>query len=231
MARARACQGAARVHWLLLAAVSIGTTGIWVTHFIAMLGFAIPGEVIRYDVPVTVLSLLIPVTVVGVGLLIVSFGREGWRNLVLAGTFTGIGIAGMHYAGMAAMRMPSRISYSPPLFALSLIIAIVAATAAFWAALRLHGVASNLGAALIMGVSVGGMHYTGMAAMHVFREPNLSGMDIGGATALGFLLPLVIGITIVTFLLIATIAMSPTAEEIRAEDAVLERIRSLGLDV
>ena len=62
--RARAYQGAARARWLTLAALSIGTTGIWVMHFIAMLGFAIPGETIRYNVPFTILSMLIAVVVV-----------------------------------------------------------------------------------------------------------------------------------------------------------------------
>ncbi len=50
-ARARAMQGAQRIRWLLLAAVSIGITGIWVMHFIAMLGFTIPGQAITYNVP------------------------------------------------------------------------------------------------------------------------------------------------------------------------------------
>jgi NO-binding membrane sensor protein with MHYT domain len=229
--RARACSGAARARWLLLAAVSIGTTGIWVMHFVAMLGFAIPGETIRYNVPVTALSMLIAVTVVSGGLLIVGFGRQSWARLLLAGTVTGLGVASMHYTGMAAMRMPARMTYSPPLFMLSVLIAIVAATAAFWAALRLHGVLSTLGAALIMGVAVSGMHYTGMAAMHVVRAPRNSPMNMDGATALGFLLPLIFGITIVTFILIATIGMSPTAEEIREEAAMLERSRARGLQV
>ena len=65
--RARAYQGAARARWLTLAALSIGTTGIWVMHFIAMLGFAIPGETIRYNVPFTILSMVIAVIVVGSG--------------------------------------------------------------------------------------------------------------------------------------------------------------------
>jgi NO-binding membrane sensor protein with MHYT domain len=129
------------------------------------------------------------------------------------------------------MRMPARMSYSPALFALSVLIAIVAATAALWAALRLHGVPSTLGASLIMGVAVSGMHYTGMAAMHVFRAPGSSEMSMGGATALGFLLPLAAGIAIVTFILIATIGMSPTADEIREEAAMLERSRACGLHV
>ena len=63
--RARAAQGATRVRWLLLAAVSIAVAGVWGMHFIAMLGFAIPGQVIRYSVPVTILSMLIAVVVVG----------------------------------------------------------------------------------------------------------------------------------------------------------------------
>jgi NO-binding membrane sensor protein with MHYT domain len=229
--RARACGGAVRARWLLLAAVSIGTTGIWVMHFIAMLGFAIPGETIRYSVPVTILSMLIAVAVVGAGLLIVGFGRGSWGRLLLAGSTTGIGVASMHYTGMAAMRMPARMSYSPALLALSVLIAIVAATAALWAALRLHGVRSTLGASLIMGVAVSGMHYTGMAAMHVYRAPGLSGMSMGGATAPVYLLPLTAGIAIVTFILIATIGMSPTADEIREEAALLERSRARGLDV
>ena len=65
--------------------------------------------------------------------------------------------------GMAALRMNASMTYHVPLLVLSVVIAIVAATAALWAALRLHGVLSTLGAAMIMGVAVSGMHYTGMA--------------------------------------------------------------------
>jgi hypothetical protein len=113
---------------------------------------------------------------------------------------------------------PARMSYSPALLALSLLIAIVAATAALWAVLRLHGVPSALGASLIMGVAVSGIHYTGMAPMHVFRAPGSAGMSMGGATAFGFLLPLAARIAIVTFILIATIGMPLTADEI--EEAI-----------
>jgi NO-binding membrane sensor protein with MHYT domain len=229
--RARACQGAARARWLLLAAVSIGATGIWVTDFVAMLGFAVPGKVIRYNVPVTVLSMLIAVIGVGAGLLIVGFRREGRPTLILAGLITGVSVASMHYTGMAAMQIPARMTYNPALLALSVIIAIVVATMAFWAALRLHGVLSTLGTALILGAAVTGMHYTGMAATQVFRAPRLSGMNMGGVMAMGFLLPLITGIGIVTFILIWSLAMSPTAEEIRAEAAMLERSRAQGLDV
>jgi NO-binding membrane sensor protein with MHYT domain len=224
--RATASEGPSRVRWLLLAAVSIGTTGIWVMHFIAMLGFTIPGETIHYNVLVTILSMLIAVVVVGIGLLIVGLRTPTWRTLLLAGVFTGIGVASMHYTGMAAMRMPSRMSYNPQLFALSIVIAIVAATAALWAALTLKRTVFTFGAALIMGVAVSGMHYTGMAAMRVQSAGSGVGMLMtgGGATAENFLLPLVIGISIVAFILTATLALSPTDIEMRAEAELLERI-------
>src|SRR5580698_1866747 len=163
--RAYAYEGRARANWLAAAAIALGTTGIWVMHFIAMLGYTIPGMTIRYNVPITIASMLIAVVVVFIGLLIVGFGRPTWRNLVLAGLITGIGVASMHYIGMAAMEMRATMSYKPTLFALSIVIAIVAATAALWAALRLRGFWHTAGAAMIMGVAVSGMHYTGMAAM------------------------------------------------------------------
>jgi len=162
--RARATTGRERLRWLLLAALSIGTTGIWVMHFIAMLGYTIPGQVIRYNVLITIASMVIAVVVVGIGLLIVGFGQQNWRTLVLAGTFTGLGVATMHYTGMAAMRLSGRMTYNPTLFALSVAIAVVAATVALWFTMNLSGLRATVGASLIMGVAVSGMHYTGMAA-------------------------------------------------------------------
>jgi NO-binding membrane sensor protein with MHYT domain len=228
-ARAMACTGRARLRWLLLAALSIGTTGIWVMHFIAMLGYTVPGQVIQYNVLITIGSMLIAVVVVGLGLLIVGFGARNWRNLLFAGAFTGIGVAAMHYTGMAAMRTPARMTYSPQLFGLSVVIAVVAATAALWAAMNLSGARATLGASMIMGVAVSGMHYTGMAAMHLFRPGPGGGMVMagGGATAETFLLPLLIGISIVAFIMTATLALSPTDDELRADAALLQRIEDI----
>jgi NO-binding membrane sensor protein with MHYT domain len=229
-ARAMALEGRTRLRWLLLAAISIGTTGIWVMHFIAMLGYTVPGAVIHYNVLLTIGSMLIAVVVVGIGLLIVGFARQTWRNLILAGTFTGLGVAAMHYTGMQAMRLPARMSYNPQLFAVSVVIAIVAATAALWAALRLRGTRATLGAAVIMGVAVSGMHYTGMAAMHMYPAAGAAGMLMsgGGATAATFLMPLVVGISVVAFILTATLALSPDDEEIRAEQELMQRIGLAG---
>jgi NO-binding membrane sensor protein with MHYT domain len=80
--RARAYTGCARAAWLLIASVAVGATGIWVMHFVAMLGFSIPGQQILYNVPVTVISLLIAIIVVAAGLFTVigPHRDRGWDS-------------------------------------------------------------------------------------------------------------------------------------------------------
>jgi NO-binding membrane sensor protein with MHYT domain len=221
LTRARAYSGRARAPWLVLAAVSVGATGIWVMHFIAMLGFTIPGQQIRYNVAVTIGSMLIAVAVVGVGLFIVGYGRVGVFSLLAGGTIIGIGVAAMHYMGMAAMNMPGSMHYNVSLVAVSVLIAIVAGTAALWAGLRVRGIGATVVASLIMGVAVTGMHYTGMAAMRVS-----SGMmpAASGATAESFLLPLLLGVSLVTVVLTVLIALSPTEEEIQEDSKLRSRL-------
>jgi NO-binding membrane sensor protein with MHYT domain len=224
--RAQAYHGAARVRWLLLAAVAIGTTGIWVMHFVAMLGFTIPGQVVRYNVPLTILSMVIAVAVVGAGLLIAGLGA-GLRPLLLGGVIIGCGVAIMHYLGMAAMVVPDRLQYNLPLVGLSVVIAVVAGTAALIAALRLRGLLVTLGAALVMGLAVSAMHYTGVAAFNVCGVTSRPGGTAGllpGVTTTAFLLPLILGISIVAFVLAAIISVAPTADEIREDNALMDRI-------
>jgi NO-binding membrane sensor protein with MHYT domain len=226
--RARAVPGSSRIRWLLLAAVSIGVAGIWGMHFIAMLGFSIPGQVIRYSVPVTIFSMLIAVIVVSIGLLIVGLGGDGLRSLLTGGLIIGLGVASMHYIGMSAMRMPDTMQYRAGLVVLSVIIAVVAGTVALFAALRLDSVWSALVACLIMGVAVSGMHYTGIAAMRVHTSSaamGLAGTD-GGTSASSFLVPLIVGISILTMVLTSAISLSPTEAELRKEDEFIERIAS-----
>jgi NO-binding membrane sensor protein with MHYT domain len=198
-------------------------------HFIAMLGFSIPGQQILYNVPMTIASMLVAVVVVGVGLFIVGFGNGGWPRLLAGGAIIGVGVAAMHYLGMAAMSMPDSMSYNVRLVAVSVLIAIVAGTAALWAGTRVNTLGATIGAALIMGVAVSGMHYTGMAALHITHGPMSSmavastGMStVSGTTAAVFLIPLLLVISIATFAVTLTISISPGEEEIQA-DAELQR--------
>ena len=221
--RARA-YGAKRAPWLTLAAVSIGATGIWAMHFVAMLGFTIPGQQILYNVPLTIESMLLAVLVVGIGLFIVGYGNGGWPRLVSGGVIIGLGVASMHYMGMAAMEMSDAVHYNTPLVVLSVVIAVVAGTAALWAGTRVRGVLSTIGASLIMGVAVSGMHYVGMAAMKV-SPGSMSAMS--GSTAFSFIAPLVIGLTVVTFVIALAVSMAPTNDEIAADVALQRRTDEL----
>jgi diguanylate cyclase (GGDEF)-like protein len=165
--RITASKGVTARTWLLGGAFSMGT-GIWSMHFLGMLAFSLPIPM-GYDIPVTLLSMLIAILVSGFALYVVS--RETLRlpRLLVAGALMGTGIAAMHYTGMAAMQMSPPIVYDPLLFATSVVIAIAASLAALWIAFTLRDNSgwmryAQLGAAIIMGFAITGMHYTGMAA-------------------------------------------------------------------
>ena len=174
-------------NWLLAGAVSMGM-GIWSMHFIAMLAFRLPIPM-SYDVWVTALSLLIAVTVSGFALHTVSRERLGRSRLLGGGVLMGIGIAAMHYTGMAAMQMSPPVRYDPGLFALSIVVAVVVAMVALWLAFRLRGETllsgfwRKAGSAILMGAAICGMHYTGMAAAifppHSVPLVSDPGMDSG----------------------------------------------------
>ncbi|CAO4155406.1 histidine kinase [Methylorubrum thiocyanatum] len=148
--------------WLLGAALAMGG-GIWSMHFVGMLAFEM-GLPAAYDVGHTLLSLMIAIGVTGAALAWLGRSRAGRWDVLVAGPVMGIGVAAMHYTGMAAMRMPGHLAYSLPIVALSVGIAVTAATVALWLTFRPTSIWQRFAAALIMGVAVAGMHYTGMAA-------------------------------------------------------------------
>lgn len=156
--------------WLIGGAVAMGT-GIWSMHFIGMLAFQLPMPV-AYDLPVTLLSMLVAIVVSGVALWILRSPLLGARNLTVGATLMGVGISTMHYVGMIAMRMSPSIRYDAALFVLSVLIAIVASLAALWIAFQLRkkysriAILAKLGSAGVMGLAISGMHYTGMAAAY-----------------------------------------------------------------
>ena len=154
--------------WLAGGALSMGL-GIWSMHFVGMLSFSLPIP-LGYDIAITLLSLLIAIVISYFALNLITQGSLSPLRLVVSGTVMGLGIAGMHYTGMGAMKMQPGIQYDPLIFSLSLLVAIAAATAALWIAVKLrndkirHLFLWRAGAAVIMGCAIVGMHYTGMAA-------------------------------------------------------------------
>jgi len=160
--RVGAARGFARRVWLVAAAISMGG-GIWSMHFIAMLAFVMPIPM-SYDIGLTALSLVVAIVVTGVGFQVISRRSSSLLRLGLSGIFMGIGIVAMHYTGMAAMQGHADLAYDPLFVALSVLIAIGASTAALWLAFRTTHLLQKFGAAVVMGLAISGMHYTGMAA-------------------------------------------------------------------
>jgi NO-binding membrane sensor protein with MHYT domain/nitrogen-specific signal transduction histidine kinase len=160
--RLRTADRRGRWFWLAAAAVALGG-GIWSMHFVAMLAFSL-GMPIDYQIGATIASLVAAILVAGTALYVVGRWNGSWKSILIAGVFAGIGVATMHYMGMAAMRMDATISYDPTLFGASIVIAVVAATAALWLAFNLDAAWHKVAAAFVMGAAIGGMHYTGMAA-------------------------------------------------------------------
>ena len=156
--------------WLAGGAAAMGT-GIWSMHFVGMLALSLPIP-LGYALPDTGASLAIAVLVSYFALNVVTRARLSRRRLLAGGMLMGAGIVGMHYTGMAAMRMAPGIRYDPALFAASIGVAVIASTVALWMAQTLraqqarHATAQRIGAALIMGIAITGMHYTAMAAAH-----------------------------------------------------------------
>jgi NO-binding membrane sensor protein with MHYT domain/nitrogen-specific signal transduction histidine kinase len=162
--RLRSAERSGRLFWLGGAAVALGG-GIWSMHFVAMLAFSL-GVPIDYDIGLTVSSLIAAVAVTGAAFYVVAHWHGSWKSLLIAGTFAGVGVATMHYMGMAAMRMNAAISYDPTLFAVSIVIAVVAATAALWLAFNLDSAWHKVAAAFVIGAAIGGMHRHGGDDLH-----------------------------------------------------------------
>jgi PAS domain S-box-containing protein len=210
--RVTAARGRARIAWLLGGAFAMGV-GIWSMHFTGMLAFSLPIR-LTYDAPTVLLSLLVAMVASWFALFVASRRVLSLPSLIGGGLLMGLGIAAMHYIGMAALRMPAALGYDPLLFALSIVIAIGASAAALWLAFQLRSnrsaprcwLALKAVSALVMGLAITGMHYTGMLAAHFTPEPGaapaattgIDALPIGAAIAIATLV--VLGLAVISSL-------------------------------
>jgi NO-binding membrane sensor protein with MHYT domain len=210
-------QGLARPMWLLAAAITMGG-GIWSMHFVAMLAFIMPTPM-SYDIGLTTLSLVVAMFVTGGGFYVIGRQSASPLRLVLSGTFMGLGIAAMHYTGMAAMRGHAELSYNPIFVGLSVIIAIGASTVALWLAFRTTDLVQRLVAAVVMGLAVSGMHYTGMrAAIFTAHGPAYGAQATAGLDQTN----LALAVASITFIILAIASVTSLFERKRAEEALLQ---------
>lgn len=202
--------GNTRRLWLSGGAVVMGC-GIWSMHFVGMLAYQMPMPV-SYDSALTLLSMLVAMAASGLALSLAS--RQSITRLPwFGGILMGLGIAVMHYIGMAAMRMPARMEYHIGLVLLSILIAITVAIVALWLMFRSrrqsatgHNRGYELAAAVAMGIAIAGMHYTGMAAVTFIPVTNPAipaGLSLGDQE-----LAAGVGIVIFLVLVISTLFTS-----------------------
>ena len=205
--RVTAAGGWTRVLWVLGGACAMGT-GIWSMHYIGMLAFILPIPV-AYHWPTVLLSLFAAMLASATALYVVSRQKMGASQAVAGSVLMGAGIAGMHYIGMAAMRLPAVCQFNSSLVLLSVAFAVLISVAALWITFHFRdqkmGVGrKKLAGAVVMGAAIPVMHYTGMAAasfapsgmpVDLSNAVSISALGIAGIVAVTFV---VLGLALLT---------------------------------
>jgi PAS domain S-box-containing protein len=183
-------------------------TGIWSMHYIGMLAFILPIPV-AYHWPTVLLSLFAAILASAIALYVVSRQKMGASQAVAGSVLMGAGIAGMHYIGMAAMRLPAVCQFNSSLVVLSVAFAVLISLAALWITFHFRDEKTGIGrkklaGAVVMGAAIPVMHYTGMAAASftssgmpadLSHAVSISALGIAGIVAVTFI---VLGFALLT---------------------------------
>jgi NO-binding membrane sensor protein with MHYT domain len=193
-ARIRQADGSISVGNTIAAGLALGGIGVWSMHFIGMLALKLD-VASSYAMGETLISLVAAVAATSLALGFVARAPDRVARLLGAGFLLGMGVVAMHYLGMWGMKIAGYIRWDAGVIALSAVIAVVAATAALWLAFNTGGVGMRVLAALVMGVAVCAMHYTGMHAAEFIctSDPAVAPDRFGyvGAASLPFVVGLV----------------------------------------
>lgn len=198
---------------------------IWVMHFVGMLACHLP-EGYSFSPSVTFLSYIIGAAASIFAVWLTSRETLPLSRLVLGSFVMGIGISGMHYTGMVGLLIPGYIiHYNSMLVILSVLIAICSTGLTFWLFFKIKQINANgfilkLTVAVLLAISIVGMHYTGMAAasFHTIQE-SMHAM----AMQEGSELTLFVIIAITCLILVASFAVAIL--ELRLEDRNLQLLR------
>jgi len=165
---ARAAAQTARKTWIMAAGVAAGS-GIWATHFIAMLAYD-PGIGMAFDLELTVLSLVAAAVITSLGLAVAVYGPAPW-GAALGGGIVGAGVASMHYTGMSAVELPGHIDWDPSLVAASIVLGMLLGMAAMTVAANRADRRSRLLAAVLLTLAIVSHHFIAMGAVAIVPDP------------------------------------------------------------
>jgi len=205
--RVTAARSWLRLAWLAGGAAAMGT-GIWSMHFTGMLAYNLPVPV-AYHWPTVLLSLLTAVLGSAIALYVVSRQEMSPVQAVIGSVAMGLAIAGMHYIGMAAMRLPAVCRYSPLLVTTSVLTAVIASFAALMFTFDYRQdfrgtTLAKVMSAAVMGAAIFLMHYIGMISASFIPSaelPNIThAVSIPSLGLLGIVLGTLVvqGVAIVT---------------------------------
>jgi diguanylate cyclase (GGDEF)-like protein/PAS domain S-box-containing protein len=171
-----------RAFWLVLGSISMGI-GIWSMHYVGMLAYQMAMPVL-YDWPTVILSMFAAIAASAIALFLVNLEVLSWTMTISGASFMGVGIASMHYIGMAAMRMPAQLKYDQRIVAASLLVAILISAIALRLTFSSKGERTTWSikkaqSALLMGLAIPLMHYLGMkASSWTVGDGNYSAFDL-----------------------------------------------------
>ena len=172
--RAHATVGRARLMWVFGVGAATGC-GTWATHFIAMLAYQ-PGIPVAYDIPLTVLSLAMAITMSGFSFGVAVYGPATTTAMQVAraaaaGCLFAAGVASMHFIGMAAVEFPGYIVWASDLVVASVVFGMMLSSAALFVA----GLTGNrwgpLAAAVLLTLAIITVHFTAMGAVTIMPDP------------------------------------------------------------
>ena len=165
----RLVQGRSRWGWLAATAVASGFS-IWASHFIWMLAFSPDGPT-GYDFVLMLLSLVAAIALTGVAYFTAIDG--GWPMRALGGVLVGGGLATMHYTGMAAFRIAGFIVWDETLVAASIALGCGLGAAALVVGAGNTTLLHRLQGALLLTLAIFSLHFTGMGAASIVRDPTM----------------------------------------------------------
>jgi diguanylate cyclase (GGDEF)-like protein/PAS domain S-box-containing protein len=217
----RQISGLLQALWLGIAAVA-GGSGIWATHFIAMLAFA-PDVPSAYDLPLTVLSLLVAIALCGLGFSVSILANR--RSVsTLGGAIVGGGIATMHYTGMAAYEVAGRVSWDPVIVGTSILLGAVLGAVALPVAVCSRTRGGQMAGALFLVAAICSHHFTAMGAVTITPDPLIA---ISPSALPTSWLAVAVALASFALLLLAGAALGTDIRDRRHAALEGERLRSL----
>ncbi|HEX9568182.1 MAG TPA: MHYT domain-containing protein, partial [Rhodospirillales bacterium] len=188
-----------RALWISAAALVTGS-GIWATHFIAMLAYD-PGVAIGYGIATTAFSGIAGTLIAAFGFAVIVYGRDDRVLAPLAGVVVGGGVAVLHYVGIAAVQVPGTIAWDWTLVLISIGVGCVFGAVSTWLFQRSETVKARLLAALVLTIAVCSHHFTAMGAITI--ERTISATAPIGDLPRGWLVAAIVTAMVVMLLLAA----------------------------